>query len=181
MSTYLDPNAGGALAGNYMKLNSAFDPMGAWGAGQPLGYDQYTPLYSMYCVISWSIKLELVTADNTNPLMIGFTPHTTNTLLTDFEHYKEAPATVSMILTPDVDKGLLATRGGVKRYLLPGGGRMLGLTSVSAATGSDPATILYGHLWAQVVDKASDASTVRVVATLWQKIVFFDPIIPARS
>lgn len=181
LSTNIDPNAGGALAGNYMKLNSAFDPEGAWGNDQPLGFDQYSAFFAKYCVISWSVKIEAVTVDNTTPIMIGFTPHISATLLADYQQYKEAPATVSMILTPDIDKGLLQTRGGVKRYLLPGGGKMLSNPNLSSSTTADPTDILYGHLWAQPVDKASDAGITRFVITIWQKIVFFDPVIPARS
>lgn len=177
----LDPGAAGAISAATVKLSSAFDPAGGFGAGQPLGFDQYSTLYNRYAVIGWSVKIELVTTDNTNPTMVGFTPIVSSTTLTSFEHYKEVPGTVSMVLTPDIDKGTLFARGGVKRFLLGRGGKMLADDTVTAAVTADPTRMLHGHFWAQSVDAASDAAIVRAVVTLWQTVVFFVPVIPSRS
>lgn len=177
----LDPGAAGAISAATVKLSSAFDPAGGFGSGQPLGFDQYSTLYNRYAVIGWRVKIELVTTDNTNPTVVGFTPIVSSTTLTSLEHYKEIPGTVSMILTPDIDKGVLYARGSVKKHLLARGGKMLADDTVTAATTADPTRILHGHFWAQSVDAASDAAIVRAVVTLWQTVVFFVPVIPSRS
>ena len=64
----------GTIYQQSVKLNSAFDPTGTLGSGQPLGFDQYTALYQRCAVVKWSVKLEICSTDNTNPLVIGFTP-----------------------------------------------------------------------------------------------------------
>lgn len=164
-----------------LKLNSAYDPNGNLGSSQPLGYDQMAALYSRYCVISYAIHMKAVSTDNTNAIVVGFTPRTEATDLTTYLHYLECPGTVSRHMTPDIDKIEYGSKGRIKKFLLPLGGKMLTDDTVAAATGSDPSKILYGHVWMQSLDATSDPSTVTIVGILYQTIVFFDPIIPARS
>lgn len=142
----LDPGAGGSLAAQQLKLNSAFDPTGTVGASQPLGFDQYAALYKKYCVIRWSVKAEAVNNDNTNALVFGFTPMLEATALTNYNHYKEMPNTRSDFLTIDHDKSVVTNRGGVKAFFPPGG-RMLADDTLCALTTADPSRILYGHIW----------------------------------
>lgn len=178
----LNPGAGTLTAGTF-NLNSGFDPTGAAGSGQPLGWDQMTALYNKYCVISWSVKIEFCTTDNAaaTATVVGFTPTTQSSALTTFAHYKELPGTVSAITTPDKDRITLFARGGVKKYFLPPGGKLLSNENLSAAIGGSPTNVLYGHYWAQSMDGAADPAVCNFIVTMWQKIVFFDPVIPARS
>lgn len=171
----------GTIYVNTVNLNSAFDPTGVIGSGQPLGFDQYTALYQRCAVVKWSVKLEVCSTDNTNPIMIGFTPLVTSTGLSTYDHYKELPGTVSTILTPDVDKSKLFAKGGVKRYFLPPSARLMSDDTVTHGVGGNPSRILYGHIWVQSMDEASDPSNVRVIATIWQTVVFYVPEIPSRS
>lgn len=176
---YLDCAAGGVIGTNTFQLNSAYDPTGAHGAGQPLGFDQYTALYAKYCVIGYKMKIELCSEDNTNSLSLGFTPKTESAALTNLEHYKECKATVSTLMTPDIDKSYLFHKGGIKKWF--GKSKLLSDDKLNAAIGSNPTSILYGHLWAQALDAAADAAKVRFVVTMTQTIVFYEPIVPARS
>lgn len=164
-----------------LKLNSAYDPTGDIGATQPLGFDQMTALYSRYCVVSYGFHAKAVSADNTNAIVVGFTPKTDNTSLTTYLHYLECPGTTSRHMTPDIDKIEYGSKGKIKPYFLPRGGKMLTDDTVAAATGSDPSKILYGHIWMQALDATADPAAVTVVGILYQTIIFFDPIIPARS
>lgn len=175
-----NPGAGVVSFGD-VYLNSAYDPTGNIASGQPLGYDQYTALYNRYCVVAWSVKLEWCTTDNTVPVVVGFTPSTSSTALTSYSHYKELPGTKSMIITPDIDKGLIFARGGVKKWYVPPGGKLLSNENLSSAVSGNPTNILHGHLWAQAMDATSDPAPIQVICTIWQRTVFFDPVIPARS
>lgn len=177
----LAPPAGGGIKVETMKLNSIFDPTGAFGSFKPLGHAQYAALYNRYCVIGYSLKFEVCTAENSTPTMVGFCPIVSGTTLAEYPHYKEVPGCVSMMLTPDVDKGTFTARSGTRRFLLPGGGKMLADDELTAAVSSDPTRILHGHVFAQAADQSSTAAAVRIVVTMWQTVVFFVPVIPARS
>lgn len=178
----LNPGAG-SLDYDYFQLNSGYDPTQTLSTQQPLGWDQMTALYNKYCVISWSAKIECVTTDNTATVatVIGFTPMTQSGNLTSFNHYKECPGTTSAITTPDMDRVTFFARGGVKKWFLPPGGKLLSNENLVSAVGGSPTNLLFGHLWAQAIDGASDPGAVNYIITIWQKIVFFDPVIPARS
>lgn len=176
----LNPGVG-TLVNNTLYLNSGVDPTGTVGTGQPLGWDQMAALYGKYCIIAWSVKLEWCTGDNAVPTCVGFTPTTQFAALASFSHYKELPGTVSTIVTPDVDKTALFTRGGVKKYFVPPGGKLLSNENCVSAIGGSPTNILYGHVWAQAMDAAADPSTIQCIVTVWQRVIFFDPTIPARS
>lgn len=181
VSTF-DLDAGSSVLASYqMKLNSAYDPHGTAATSQGLGFDQYAALYNRYCVVGWAIKLEYVTTDNTHPLSVGFTPTTYSSALSTYTHYKECPGTVSQIVTPDIDRGRMLSRGGVKRWFLPPGGRLLAEHDLQALVSTDPAKILYGHVWAQPMQITADPATVRFVITMFQTVRFFDPVIPSRS
>lgn len=182
-ATYLALNpAAGAITVSTLVLNSGFDPLGSASATQqPLGFEQYEALYNRYCVIGWKIGLECCSTDNSNPVVVGFTPLPTITTLTSFQHYKELPSTVQRIITPDIDKVVFGMRGSVKRWLLPRGGKMLSDTDLSAVTTAYPTKILYGHLYAHAMDVTADPALVHCVIKLRQLVVFFDPKVPARS
>lgn len=176
----LNPGAG-AISVTKQNLNSCFDPTGEAGSGQPLGWDQMTALYNKYCVVAWSVKFEWVSTDNTNALIVGFTPTTSSTALTNYAHYKELPGTVSAIITPDIDRGRLFSKGGVKKWFMPRGGKILSNENLTSSTGGSPTNILYGHMFAQSIDGSADPATVNFIMTVYQKVVFFDPVIPSRS
>lgn len=179
---YLSLNPGaGALSVQKFELNNAFDPTGSMGSGQPLGFDQYSALYQRCCVIGWSCRFEVVSTDNSSPIAVGFTPLVSSTDLTKYEHYKELPKTSSSVVTPDIDKLQMFARGGVKRFFLPPGGKILTDDTLSHAVSGGPSRKLYGHVWAQAMDGSSDPALVHVTVTLVQMCVFYVPEVPARS
>lgn len=181
MYFYLDCGAG-TLTAQQLHLNSAFDPMGTLSATQqPLGFDQYASLYKRTCVIAWRLAFEAVSTDNTHPVVVGFTPTTQSSALTSFSHYRELPATVQRTVTPDLDKLFFSARGGIKKWLTPRGGKILSNEDLTATTSADPNQILYGHVYAQAMDGAADPAKIHFTVKLRQLVVFFDPVVPARS
>lgn len=164
-------------------MNSGLDPLGDISTSeQGLGFDQYEALYNNYCVVGWNVKIEFVTTENTVPMVVGFTPTTYSGGLTDYKRAKELPGTVSKIVTPDLDKITLLSSGKVKRWFMPNGGKLLSNENCTAAVSANPNSILYGYIWTQPLDMASDpAGVVQFCVTVEQVIVFFNPKAPSRS
>lgn len=175
--------AAGVIGVDAIALNGGNDPTLAISNQQPLYWDQYCALYRRYCIVGWKIKIEVVTSDNTVPTTFGFCPLTTSTPLASQYHYKETAGNVSAYMTPDLDKTVLYAKGGVERYLLGNKrrGRMLSDDNLYALTSANPTNVLYGHIYSQAFDATADPATLNYIATLYQTIVFFDPIVPARS
>lgn len=177
----LDGGAAGAIAMWKLKLNSAFDPTGDINSQQPMGFDQYSALYQRCAVVKWFVKVELASTDNTYPIVVGCTPIVSATALTTYSHYKEQPGTVSVLVTPDVDKNKFTCRGGVKRFFLPKSASMLADDTITHGVTGDPSRLLYLHLWAQDLAITNDVANVRAIVTLYQTVVFYVPEVPARS
>lgn len=178
----LDGGAG-ALTVSTHALNGCNDPWLSADSIQPLGFDQWSTLYRKYCVIGWKARVEVVTTDNTNSIVVGYCPLDSSTALASYMHYKEATGNKSVIMTPDIDKAEFWIKGGVERILLGSKkrGRMLTDTSLYADVTANPTRVLYGHLYCQSLTGSADAAVVYVNITLYQTVVWFDPIIPARS
>lgn len=182
-SFYSSLDAGaGTLTTDIIKLNSAYDSTGSVSASaQPMGMDQYEALYNRYCVVGWKLEIQFVSIDNTNPIVVGFTPTRQSASLTNQHRYMELPGTVWKVVSPDIDKVTLKTKGGIKRWLLPPGGKILTDSTLSAVYNADPSKLLYGHIWVQTQDSTADPAAIKYTAKLTQIITFFDPIAPARS
>lgn len=178
----LDPGGAGNIVSATFFLNSAKDPLGTASAtDQGLGYDQYESLYNKYCVIGWKVTFEVVSLDNSSPLLVGFTPSTDINAPGSYNQALELPGTVWRTVTPDVDKVAFGTRGTVKKWLMPRGGKLLTELELNASVAASPARLLYGHFWTQPVDQATDTAAVRFVYVLEQIVVFYDPKMPSRS
>jgi len=179
--TYWSPNLGaaGALSQAYLKLNSIYDPTGSLDQSQGYTTDQMSALYKRYQVMSYRVKLEVVSSDNTYPVVVGFTPLPESTALTAYAHYMELPGTVSRMCTMDVDKTLLYKTGRVNTQIVPGS--VVSDDVLQGLSSSDPSRLLYGHIFAQVMDATTDAGTVSFIITLTQTTKFFDPVTVARS
>lgn len=173
-----DLAAGGALSQTFLKLNSIYDPTGNIGISQPYAHDELALLYNRYQVVKYNVKIEWVSSDNTNPLVVGFTALPESTSLTAYAHYMEIPGTVSRMCTMDVDKTMLFKSGGVNSQLST---TRLPDDVLQADMGNDPTRVLYGHVWAQAVDAATDAGRVTAVITLTQTVKLFDPKTLSRS
>lgn len=183
MRAQIDAAAGSAITAQVFSLNSAYDPTAAISAQQPLFFDQHMTIYQQYCVLGYKIKLQICSTDNTNPIVIGFTPMTTSTALTDPGHYIECKGTSYKIMTPDIDKVWLTNKGSVRKWLLPRGGGKLWMNDTYCGTASaSPVTNLYGHLWISALASSGvDPATAHYIIKVEQIVKFFNPINPARS
>lgn len=173
-----NPGAG-TIATGLLNLNSAQDPTGNVGSGQPLAHDQYSGLYERCAVIGGTVQVECASADGTNPVAVGINVQPSSSTLTTYEHYKEMPHTSMKLMTPDLDKVVFGTRFGVAKYF--GHRKILSDDRLSAAIGAEPTDLLYGHLFFQSVDKTADSGIIHTVITITQTIVYFKPKAPARS
>lgn len=176
----IDPDAG-TIYQQSIKLNSAYDPTGTLGTGRPLGFDEYAALYQRSAIVGWKVKLEFVSSDNTNAVVCGFCPVVESTGYTSYMHYKEMKGNVSNVMTPDIDKVSLYAKGGVKRWFLPPGGKLLSDDTLTHGTGGDPSRLLYGHIYCQAMDTTANPGSARVIVTLEQLCCFYVPKVPSRS
>lgn len=178
----IDAGVGSAIGSQVFALNGCYDPTLALAAGQPLYFDQYMTLYQQYCVLGFKVLVECCCTDNTNPIVIGFTPMTTSTPFTVPEHYIEAKGTTHRIMTPDVDKIAFANKGSVRKWLLPRGGKLTTNDTYCGTSSANPTTVLFGHLWAAALTYTGvDPSAVPYIIRIEQIVKFFNPITPARS
>lgn len=178
----INPAASSAVTALTFALNGATDPTLATSAQKPLFFNQYMTLYQQYTVLGYKILVEAVSSDNTNPIVLGFTPKTDSTTLTDPSYYIENKGTVHRMVTQDIDKVVFGAKGSIKKWLRPSGGTLTNDVTYSGTASANPTTILYGHLWAAAVNGAStDPSTVNLIVRIEQVVRFFNPITPARS
>lgn len=175
----------GALSRRTISGTNIVDPFASFGAGQPLGYDQWKALYNTAIVVGVKVRATVHNAASTS-VMYGLSvcPRAQGeTALTDYEHYKELPNTVSRLLSPDVDHGTIAIKSSTKRAL--------GLKDlkdnedveclISADTG--PTDQYYIHAWVQPTDQASTVGSpgIEFVFDVEYIVLLTNPIIPARS
>lgn len=183
----LRTNAGhttGSLEMVPIQMNSVLDPFQGAGAGQPLGFDQWRALYEYGYVVGAKITCEYHNAD-AFAYVVGITPcHEAQgtTSLAAYDYYKELPGTKSMVLSPDVDKCVLESKIGLKRWV---GVKDLVDTNeyrMNLNTPSEPSKALYFHVWSQPMDKAStDTTGVQIAITVEYIVLLKSPVIPARS
>lgn len=162
--------------------NSFDDPFGADHTVQPLGYDQWKALYKKAVVLGCKVK---ITAHNeaSNSVMFGITPMSVNqgtTTLSNYEHYKEMPGTVSRILSPDVDHGVLVNKRSTKRHLSFTNIRDEDDLEIVLDTETPPSKLYWFHAWMQPTDLTTTAAC-EFVADVEYIILLKDPIVPARS
>lgn len=178
----IDPAAASAITASIFALNGAYDPTLALGGVQPLFFDQYNAMYQQYVVLGWDVLIECVSGDNTNPVIVGFTPMTTSTALTTPEHYIESKGTTHKVMTQDIDKIVIRNRGSIKKWLRPNGGSLINDATYCGSPSTNPTTVLFGHLWVAALSyTGTDPSAAQFVIRLSQVIRFFNPVTPARS
>lgn len=175
----------GALVMTPLQLNSFDDPFTSGGIGQPLGYDQYKALYKKAFVVSSKVTVRIVNTDATYAVVVGLTPCSLSqagTALAVYEHYMELPGTKSVILSPDMDHGIISSKVKVKKHLHLGNMRDVDEIKMDLVNETAPADLAYWHLWSQPINQASDPTgDVQLVITCEYIAVLIDPVIPARS
>lgn len=149
---------------------------------QPLGYDQWKALYKKAIVVGTKVR---ITAHNeaANSVFFGISamsPNQGTTSLDNYEHYKEMPGTVSRILSPDMDHGVLTLKRSTKRHLSYRNIRDEDDLEIDLVNETPPSKLYWIHAWCQATD-VTTASAVEFVADVEYIILLKDPIVPARS
>lgn len=181
----LGTSSAGGIRNTKLALNSIYDPESAYGTQQPLGYDQYASLYNRYCVIGARLKVTYHNKDDES-WVVGQHIAIDNTSLTSYEHYKEIKSTKSVLLSPDIDKVGMVSNVSPKKFFHIKNPLAFDDTDtnngLNAPFGSNPANIVYAHIFAQPANQSSTTGdSVEVVVDLEQIVVFYDYIKPTRS
>lgn len=173
----------GALSGVRIKGNDITDPFDTYGAGQPLGYDQWKALYRTAYVLGCRVKFT-VWNNQTTALMFGVSMMDKNqgsTLLTDYEYYKEVPKTNSRMLSPDVDHGVIVNKQSTRRGLSIKDIIDNDTIRINLQADTGPNDNYYAHVWVQPVDQSTTLTTVQGVIDVEYIVLLTNPIVPTRS
>lgn len=174
----------GTIDVSVIQLNSCLDPMMTKGTGQPLGFDQWRALYEFGYVVGASITITAHNAE-TISMMVGVTPMNIaqgTTGLSNFEHYMELPGTKKMLLSPDVDHGVLQSRVSLKKWLRIKDFRDTNEYRMNLNTPSEPSKPVYWHLWTGPTNQTTTASTgVELVVQVSYIVLLTSPVVPSRS
>jgi hypothetical protein len=168
---------GGTTFENIFRANSVFDPDFTGTGLQPRFFDQLTPVYNRYRVVSFSWHVEFANSSQTYPCTAGAV------------NGSQAPTSISdaaEILHSSVQLVGLGAQskifnGKVRLDQLSGrsfqGYHIDDLTQSVVTT--NPIEVLNFHVVASNVTLTTFVPVISV--TLWYDTVFFDPVIPAQS
>lgn len=173
----------GAIAIKTFSGTNIVDPLDTASVQQPLGYDQWKAMYRTAYVVGMKVRCTLWN-NQTTALMYGITMCDKNqgtTALTNYEYYKEVPKTVSRLLSPDVDHGVLTNAISTKKALHVKDIKDNDGIRVNLQSDSAPSEQYYAHVWVQPVDQTTALSQVQAVLDVEYIVLLTNPIIPSRS
>lgn len=149
---------GGAVGGlpySYVfRANSLYDPDYTGVGHQPLGYDQFSPMYKQYCVVGVKIKARM-RAFNTYPMLMGCFVSSDLTLPSPTINIVENGPGVWTCGNVGAISAGYETGGNIQvvEYYLDiakftGSTDVLGDDNLRATVGGAPTNIIYIHFWA---------------------------------
>lgn len=172
----------GALAGIAYKANSLNDPTGTDSAQLPLGLDQWAGLYTKYKVLGSRIKILAHPKTITGAGMIGLHLSSSNSLLTDHDHYRELPNTSMKMVSADIDLAKIQMNYSIHKYPF----HIRNVKDADDQEGSftttpgDPTDLAYMHLFCQDSNKTEAiAYDVQIIQEFI--VLLYDRTVPARS
>lgn len=172
------------LYANYVNGTSVIDPLLSASSQQPLGYDQWKALYKEAYVIGCKVK---ITCHNTatSSLIYGITPMQESqgtTALTDYEHYRELPGTVSRLLSPEMDHSILISKRSTKKMLHLKNIKDNDEVKHDLVTETAPSRNYYFHVWTQPTNKTTAlSSNPELIYDIEYIILLTNPVVPGRS
>lgn len=178
----------GALGALAIKINSLNDPFGASAAVLPLGIDQWNNMYKKYTVVGAKITVVGHPVTITGAMLTGLHLTDTATALTDQDHYKELPNTVSRMVSPDIDIFKMSMKYSPKKFWRIKDlkdndelrASLTGTGTIGAPAPADPTNIAYIHFWLQDANKTDNLSA-EVSVRVDYILLLTDPVSPARS
>lgn len=158
------------------------DPFVTSGTEQPLGYDQWKGLYNKAYVVGVKITLRLHNKGSTG-VMFGISPFPesqSSTGLLTHAHYMELPSTVSRLLSPDVDHGILVKKIGTRRHFHLTSLKDEDAFHVDLDAEVAPTRTAYIACWMSTID-GTTSNSGEGVCTAEYLIRLYDYIVPSRS
>jgi len=175
--------AGGALIKAVIRMNDVVSPWAGATTGQPLYLDQAAALYKQAIVIGCKVHVKFHNSSAIAGIVgISKMPEDNATTPTTYEHYQEMFPTVSRLLSPDVDHGILSMKASIKKHF-----GVKNLTDsedfssiITNSSDTSPTRTAEFHVWAQ--DMGSTAEIIVQATAVVEYIVLLrQRIIPARS
>lgn len=170
--------AAGTYAENQFRANSVFDPDLTGTGGQPLGFDNLSPLFQKYRVNSFSFEVQMMSLNASyKGVVVAINGAETPTTYDEICEYPRAQQRgIGFNGSPTaIFKGKVL----LSRLM----GKSQDAYHIDDLTGSvvtgNPSEALNFHVGIQNDNLAS--ISLAVTCTMWYDVVFSDPIIPVRS
>lgn len=183
-------NAGvGNIASHVIRANGLYDPTVAVGGHQPLGFDEWSQLYSNYTVIGSRCKVTASTGATTSnygpPAMIGImlssdTSLPTSSLVNAMEQGRTVFKPVAEASTKGSDGVVLTKSFSAKKFF--------GVNNIKdnqddlgALISADPARQAYFKIAVGSLDASTDPEPINIVAVIDYIVMFTTPKFLAES
>lgn len=177
-------STGGVIVNKNISGTDITDPLAGSSAQRPLGYNQWKALYHTAYVVGVKVKATCWNNNSTSAIMFGITAcpkEQAGNALDNYEHYREVPHTVSKLLTPDVDKGVLTLSTSTRKHLGLKNIKDNDTIRVNLTSDSAPSEVYYYHIWMQPLDQSSTVSAVPMVLDVEYIVLLTNPVVPDRS
>lgn len=181
-SEYVLTCTSGAKAQLNLRTNDIIDPFGSGGAEQPLHYDTWKSMYAKAVVIGYKARIMF---ENTGAAAVLVAcrllsdDEQTGTSYTTVDHLVEAGAQ-QLLLSPEFDKGAIVRKCSPRKQAHVRSLRDQSAYHIDLDAETAPTTLLYDHISAQPIDKASSV-TVQMFVQVEYIVLLFDRNVVSRS
>lgn len=155
------------------KANSAFDPDSTGTGHQPYGYDQLTPLFREYSVLSSKIVVRFTPSPGQTVPLLGFVRKVDipPVGVPDPRVIREAMGSRHRIITTQANNNVL-TMGWNCKEMMSRADNIGVMENTTLAGGTDPATVRYWHIgWISQNGLTVGANTVQLDVTIIYKVM----------
>jgi len=183
VDAYSIGGSAGSAGGNIMRLNSAYDPDYTGLGHQPMYYDNFTPIYNKYVVMSSTIKVDFsplnddTESTTAGPWAVGLTPSSTTSFSNVPSTLSEQNGSVTTLIGRD--KGTSVRSLSLDYNPMRDLGTSTSDDTLSANNGGNPSRPWHCYVWA--ADLNNTNGLVRAYVTVTYRVKFFDQAIAPPS
>lgn len=164
---------GATVASYVLRGNSLFDPDYTGTGHQPRYYDQLTPIYGRYKVLSSAITVEMINGSGTSGAIFAITPNTEIITFTSWQQASELPRSKTSQIVPVASRYpfKLAAQATTKSIcgLLP---FQVNDEDWSASVGTNPVQIWYWNVNVASIDESTNVQVSFRIRLKYQAIMY---------
>lgn len=177
----IDPTILGGPGVYMFSANSLYDPNETGTGHQPRGFDQYMELYTKFCVIATSIRLDYkLSAGDSFSQIVGISLKNTSNSLGSIEAYKESRNTIHRMVAGGDGMPARSMTFKCKPHKFLGISHPLSDDQMKGSALSDPTNECFFHIFTAPVE-AVDATYLQCSVTIDYTVIFTEPKLPTVS